>query len=139
MKWNLLLAVFALATALVPGAAAAQQPYKVVFEVTGEDRPGWEALLRTLGNVQRVLPGASVEVIVHGKALPLLLAAENPLGEQLKALRKGGVRFHACENTMRRLKVERSALLPFVGTVDSAVAQLVRRQSEGWAYIKAGD
>lgn len=69
----------------------------------------------------------------------LVVAADNPLAEQLKTLSTGGVRFRACENTMRRMKVAPAALLPFVTTVDSGVAQLVRRQIEGWAYIKAGD
>ena len=46
--------------------------------------------------------------------------------------------FAACENTMRKKKVTKEPLLPFVTTVDSGVAEVVRKQEEGWAYIKGG-
>jgi intracellular sulfur oxidation DsrE/DsrF family protein len=48
------------------------------------------------------------------------------------------VTFAACENTMRRMNVTREMLLPFAVTVDAGVAELVRKQEAGWAYIKAG-
>ena len=57
------------------------------------------------------------------------------------AMRKqseAGVRFAACQNTMRRRNISKEDLLPFVGTVDSGVAEVVRKQEEGWAYLKGG-
>jgi intracellular sulfur oxidation DsrE/DsrF family protein len=40
---------------------------------------------------------------------------------------------------MKRLKVTTEDLFPFTSQVDSGVAELVRRQESGWAYIKAGE
>jgi len=34
--------------------------------------------------------------------------------------------------------VSRAVLLPFVTTVDSGVAEVVRKQEQGWSYIKSG-
>jgi intracellular sulfur oxidation DsrE/DsrF family protein len=42
------------------------------------------------------------------------------------------------ENTMRKKNVCRADLLPFVTTVDSGVAEVVRKQEQGWSYIKSG-
>ena len=37
---------------------------------------------------------------------------------------------------MKKQKVSSSDLHPFVGTVDSGVAELVRKQTQGWSYIR---
>jgi intracellular sulfur oxidation DsrE/DsrF family protein len=42
----------------------------------------------------------------------------------------------ACRNSMRDRKITTDDLFPFATTVDSGVAELVRKQEAGWAYIK---
>lgn len=54
-----------------------------------------------------------------------------------RMLSEDGVVFAACENTMQKMNVTKEQLLPFVVTVDSGVAQVVRRQEQGWSYIKS--
>jgi intracellular sulfur oxidation DsrE/DsrF family protein len=47
--------------------------------------------------------------------------------------------FVACQNTIDRLKREQGViaqLLPEAVVIDSAVAQIMRRQQQGWAYIQ---
>ena len=39
---------------------------------------------------------------------------------------------------MKKQNVTKDQLLPFVTTVDSGVAEVVRKQEAGWAYIKGG-
>jgi intracellular sulfur oxidation DsrE/DsrF family protein len=56
----------------------------------------------------------------------------------MQKLHDGGVVFAACENTMRKKKVTKDALFPFATTVDSGVAEVVRKQEQGWSYIKSG-
>ena len=80
-----------------------------------------------------------MQVVAHGKGLGMLVAATNPdLRERMQKLHDGGVVFAACENTMRKKKVTKEQLLPFVTTVDSGVAEVVRKQEAGWAYVKSG-
>jgi intracellular sulfur oxidation DsrE/DsrF family protein len=38
---------------------------------------------------------------------------------------------------MRNQKVDKSQLLPGVGTVPDGIGELVAKQKEGWGYIKA--
>jgi intracellular sulfur oxidation DsrE/DsrF family protein len=56
----------------------------------------------------------------------------------MQAEHEAGVVFAACENTMKKQNVTKEQLMPFVITVDSGVAEVVRKQEAGWAYIKGG-
>ena len=47
-----------------------------------------------------------------------------------------GVRFVACQNTMRQRTLGQADLLPGVGTVPSGAYEIVRRQQEGYSYFK---
>ena len=53
----------------------------------------------------------------------------------MKQLADSGVRLSACQNAMRLMNVKTEDLFPFAAQVDSGVAELVRKQESGWAYI----
>jgi|SRR5579863_1733507 len=55
--------------------------------------------------------------------------------ERLKQLADAGVTLSACQNAMRFMNVKTEDLFPFAAQVDSGVAEVVRRQEAGWAYI----
>jgi hypothetical protein len=46
-----------------------------------------------------------------------------------------GVMLSPCRNAMRVMNVKTEDLLPFVSEVDSGIAEIVRKQEAGWAYI----
>lgn len=129
----------AMIAALSPG----QQPkrHRLVIELTGEPAAQWESVLNNAENVRRALAPDPVEVtiIVHGKALPMLLRTNSAQSERMaKMAAGGGVTFAACQNSMRRMNVQKSDLFDFATTVDSGVAEVVRKQEAGWAYVKGG-
>jgi len=47
--------------------------------------------------------------------------------------------FAACENTMRRAKASKADLVAGAITVPSGLAEIIIRQEQDWAYIKAGN
>ena len=55
---------------------------------------------------------------------------------ELNWLQNGGVVFAACSNTLRGFHIDVKQLIPGVLVVDSGVAEVVRRQEQGWAYLK---
>lgn len=75
---------------------------------------------------------------MHGKGLGMILKTNTGQETRLQMLSKSGVVFAACENTMKRMNVTKEQLFPFAATVDSGVAEVVRKQEAGWSYIKAG-
>ena len=117
--------------------------HQVVFEVAMDGADKWQGALRNVENVRKAL-GVKTKVVVvtHGKGVGMLLAktsSENAgLKTALEKLHADGVIFAACENTMKREKLEKKDLVELSTTVDSGVSEVIRKQEEGYAYIKSG-
>ena len=67
----------------------------------------------------------------------MLLNTDTPLAQRIAKEQAAGVEFAACRNTLSARHLTPADLLPSATTVDSGVAEIVRRQEQGWAYIKA--
>lgn len=126
-------------------AGAAARPdnaagYRVVLQVTADSAEQWNGLLGNIENLRRALGDElrDVEVVAHGPGLGLVLRTNAAQVARMETLSSQGVRFFACENTLKRRSLSKADLLPYVGTVDSGVAQVVRRQQQGWQYIRVG-
>ena len=96
-----------------------------------------------LKNIENILKAASdqevkaeVEVVCHGEGIRLVEKARTELAGEVAALGNQGVRFVACENTMRQRSLGPADLLPGVGTVPSGAYEVVRKQQDGYAYFK---
>jgi hypothetical protein len=78
-----------------------------------------------------------LELVVHGDGLVLLTRKATAMGPALAELRKEyGVRYTACSNTMKAMKLTREDLIDEVGETVPAMERLMERQEQGWAYIK---
>lgn len=135
----------ALAAALLCLAAAtgwtqAKKMHRVVFELTTDNPDQWQAVLNNVENLRKAFgaENTEIELVAHGKGLGLLRKEDEGLKERIAALAGSGVRFAACENSMRKLQLKKEDLLPVAVTVDSGVAEVVRKQEAGWAYLKSG-
>lgn len=129
-----------LAVAACASSPPARSAHRVVMEVSSDDPKVWEAVLNNVENLRKALgPQATmVEVVAHGGGLGMLLGSNQAMAQRMASLAGEGVVLAACENTMRRKQIARADLLPFVTTVDSGVAEVVRKQEEGWSYVKSG-
>ena len=114
--------------------------HRIVIEVNVDGAERWEGILNNVDNLQKAFASdpPKIEVVAHAKGLGLLLATNEPLKARMLAEHDAGVLFAACENTMKKQNVTKDQLMPFVTTVDSGVAEVVRKQEAGWAYIKGG-
>lgn len=121
------------AMAQSPGPAAT----KVVFQVSDGDAAKWNLTLNNAKNVQQEL-GASkvqIEIVAYGPGIGMLKddsTAANRVSEAIQS----GIEVVACENTMRSQKLTKADMNKSVGYVSAGVVELMRRQSEGWAYIR---
>ncbi len=121
------------------GKGLVEGKHRVVFEVTLEGAEQWTAALNNVENLRKAFgaDNTQIEVVGHSKGLGLMLSKNVELAARMKQLAEGGVVFAACENSMRKKNVTKADLLPFVTTVDSGVAEVVRKQEAGWAYLKS--
>jgi intracellular sulfur oxidation DsrE/DsrF family protein len=113
--------------------------HKVVIQLNTADTTAWSSTIGNIKNLQKLWPNnVMVEVVVHGKALDLLVAAKTHLAKEVIELSTTNVQFSACENSMRKHHIDKSELLSIANTVPSGVAEVILKQEAGWSYLKAG-
>jgi hypothetical protein len=132
--------ILAISANLAAGAMA-QPPSpaatKVVFQVSDGDAAKWNLALNNAKNVQQEL-GASkvqIEIVAYGPGIGMLKddsTAANRVAEAIQS----GIEIVACENTMMAQKLTKADMNKSVGYVSAGVVELMKRQSEGWAYIR---
>jgi intracellular sulfur oxidation DsrE/DsrF family protein len=139
MKPTLLAAAVLLAT-LLP--AAAQTPaapkHKAVFQLTEPEGADWGTLIVHVNNMRAAFEkdgGVQIEVVFFGPGIHMLRKTNTAEGDRLKKLSESGVILAACQNAMRVANLKTEDLFPFASQVDAGVAELVRKQEAGWAYI----
>lgn len=134
MKNLFLLTVFISLSAL----SFAQQKMKLVFDLSSEDTLSHAAIYRQINNVLVDIPDLQVEVVLHGQAVRYMLKDSSYFNSRIAIAKSKGVTLAVCNNSLRRLKIDPSQVKAEAIVVPSAVGELVRKQHDGWAYIKAG-
>jgi len=120
-------------------AQANDVKHKVVIQLNTADTAAWSSAIGNIKNLQKIWPGnLVVELVIHGKALGLLVAAKTHLAKEVIEMSKTNVQFLACENSMRKYHIDKSELLTIANTIPSGVAELILKQEAGWSYLKAG-
>lgn len=135
-----LLGATALATALLATEAQAQATpvkNKVVFQVSDNDPGKWGLTLNNAQNVQADLGAETVdlEIVVYGPGIGML-KADSLQANRIADAMKNGVKVVACETTMRAQKLSHADMLPNIGYVPAGVVELMRKQQQGYAYIR---
>jgi intracellular sulfur oxidation DsrE/DsrF family protein len=82
------------------------------------------------------MPELTVECLVEGDALPLVVRGQSAWAGPIRLLQDLGVRMMVCHRTMVDAKVDASALLPRVIVVPSALTHIVHQQQRGFHYLK---
>jgi intracellular sulfur oxidation DsrE/DsrF family protein len=82
-----------------------------------------------------------VEVVINGRGLELVRRDTSRHSAQIARLQKeyDNLTFAACLNTIERLQNEQGIhvrLLPGVVVIDSGMAEIMRRQIQGWTYLQ---
>ncbi|MFV1993661.1 MAG: DsrE family protein [Acidiferrobacterales bacterium] len=100
-----------------------------------------DALENVLRYYRKIGQDARIEMVANGDGINLLRKDVSPYPERIKRMQQeyDNLTFVACQNSMNRLKDERgiiARLIPGVVVIDSGMAQLMRRQDQGWAYIR---
>lgn len=131
--------------AALPAVAAAafsqttaRPKHKAVFQMTDPKGQAWDLLFLGLGAIQRAFAtdgGVEVEVVCFRAGVTLLKKDNQEYAERLHKMKDSGISFAACQNAMRALNLKSEDMSPLATEVDAGVAQLTRRQEQGFAYI----
>jgi intracellular sulfur oxidation DsrE/DsrF family protein len=110
---------------------------KVIFQVSDADPAKWNLALNNAKNVQQDIggKGADIEIVAYGPGIGML-KMESVVATGVGEAIASGVKIVACENTMHAQKLGRDDMLSRIGYVKAGVVELMRRQREGYAYIR---
>jgi len=118
---------------------------KVLVHLSSADE---SSARNTLNNINEMLVQYAaqqkqilVEIIANSDGLNLLRVGRSPFADLIRRMTEQhpNLTFLACLNTIENFeKAEGNPihLLPQAGTIRSGVAQVIKRQQEGWAYIR---
>jgi len=127
------------------GNAGEAKESRVLVHVTSDDPA---RLNQALDDIEGLLThyrdahqGARIEVVLNGKGLGLVRADTSRFARRISQLQQQytNLTFAACQNTIDRIKREQGIvvrLLPGVTVIDSGMAEIMRRQDQGWAYLQ---
>jgi len=134
-----------LSLGLGTGAAHAENygKQKVVYHINMDDE---KTLKAAMGNIQNHINAVGkgnldLRVVMHGPGVDLLkIANKNPdFQDKISNLKRQGVRFNVCNNTLTSKKLDYKNDLYDVSKEDivpSGVAEVASLQSQGFSYVK---
>ena len=122
--------------------AVAQTPaapkHKAIFQLTEPEGDEWGTLIVHVNNLRAALEkdgGVQIEVIFFGAGINMPRKTNTADADRLKKRSDNSVTLAAWQNAMRMAGMKTDDLFPFAVQVDAGVAELVRKQEAGWAYI----
>lgn len=136
---TLLLTIFTALFAIADdGLPKDGKKYHVIFEMSAGEQPRLESVIRNVENLKIALgpENVTVELVLHGAAIFSYTKEKTTLAADWERLAKNGIGLLACNNSMKMRSIAKESLLPNIRVVDSAVAELVRKQQAGWQYIR---
>jgi intracellular sulfur oxidation DsrE/DsrF family protein len=124
-------------------AAGGYGKQKVVYHINYDDEKQLQASLRNIQNHINAVgkDNLDLRVVLHGAGVELLrLANQKPEFQQsIDNLKKQGIKFNVCENTLKGKKINYKNDLWDVSEQDivpSGVAEIAHLQAQGYTYIK---
>lgn len=115
-----------------------QAQHKIIWEMSSGDTAQQRVLFNQVNNVLAEEPDTKIEVVFHSHSVYAMLKDTGYFKMQINALYKQGVVFAVCNNSLKRRNIDKSRVIPEAIIVPVAILEIVQKQEEGRAYIKAG-
>ena len=131
-------ALLALALPQLVVAQSAMAKNRALFQVTDNDPARWNMILNNMQNLREGVGGEPVEIelVAYGPGINML-KSDSSVKQRIAEALKSGVKVNACQNTMNAMKLAPSDMLGEIGYVPSGVVEVMRKQQQGWAYIRS--
>ncbi len=122
---------------VMPMTASAQDKSKVVLQVSDNDPAKWNLALNNANNLQKDVgkDNIDIEIVAYGPGIGML-KAESEVGNRVQEAKDAGIKTVACQNTMRKANLKPDDMLPSIGYVPSGVVELMKKQEQGYAYLR---
>lgn len=142
MKYiNILAGVLGLSLSLSSlNTAAAEAPAakeKVVIQVSDADTAKWNLALNNAKNIQQAYGAdkVDIEIVTYGPGIGML-KMDSVIANRIDESKQAGIAIVACQNTMKNMKLTSDDMLSNTSYVPSGVVEIIKKQKEGYAYIR---
>jgi intracellular sulfur oxidation DsrE/DsrF family protein len=109
----------------------------VIVQVSDSDPQKWQLALNNIANIQKDLGEGNVdiELVAYGPGIGML-KLDSKVADRIKEAVAAHVKVNACQNTMRGQHLTKDDMLSDIGYVPSGVVEIIRKQEEGYAYLR---
>ncbi|MBO8171403.1 MAG: DsrE family protein [Bacillaceae bacterium] len=110
--------------------------HRTVVQINMADPKKWHVIMNNIKNLHRAFDGdIEIEVVAFGQGVGLLLKNVDYVEGMREELMQLGVGFSICRNTLNAKGMTPDDFLPGVSVVPSGVAEIVKKQEQGWTYL----
>ena len=119
--------------------------HHLVIHMDDNDKGKMNLSLNNAANVTKYYrskgQSVKIEIVAYGPGLMMLRPEKSPIKDRIKDFAGSfdNVTFAACANTMKKMSKKAGqpiSVFDFAKKVDSGVIQIMRRQDQGWHYIR---
>lgn len=94
-------------------------------------------MIREVSIIKQANPDAMIEVVLYGKSLDLVCKGKSQYADEIQKLAgQKGVSFNVCQIAMDHNNIDQSQLIAGVGVVPDGIYEIIKKQRDGWGYIK---
>lgn len=118
-------------------AAKKVQKERLIVQVSEADDKRWNLALNNIKNVQAGVGAdkVDIELVTFGPGINML-KADSVVANRVQDAMAAGVKIVVCENTLTALKVSKDDMIAGVGYVPAGAVEIMRKQAEGWSYLR---
>lgn len=120
-----------------PAKTAPAMNNRIVIQINEDDVKKWNVVLANIRNIQTELGSGKVAIalVAIGPGLGML-SAESLAANGVRDALTAGVEFIACGNSMKAQNIEKADLIDGVKVAVAGYVELMKRQQQGWAYLR---
>jgi uncharacterized protein len=123
---------------LLSFSVTARAQHKIIWEMPNGDTAQQRVLFNQLNNVLTEAADTKIEVVFHSNAVYAMLKDSSYFKAQITSLYKKGIVFAVCNNSLKKRSIDPARVIPEAIIVPVAILEIVKKQEDGWSYIKAG-
>ena len=96
-----------------------------------------KSVIRWINEISKSTPDAKIEVVFYGQSLDMVVKNKSVLADDVtKFAATKNISFKVCNMAMKNQDINKAELLPGVEIVPDAIYEIIKKQKEGWGYIK---
>lgn len=109
------------------------------MQLSSSDTLVWKGLMNNLKHLKAGWgDSVQIEIVAHGPGIEMLMKNKTTQQEKIALFTKAGIVFVACENTMKEKNISKEYIIAESHFVPMGIGEIVRKQEQGWSYIKVG-